>query len=330
MDEKNEIRLSLDNLNLIKTTHKTPLGHHYTLRFVSLSPEASFKVRYGDQKQRLYDGDLEIVRKKGYLTLINTVPLEKYTAGVVESEGGHKNAIEYLKAQAVLARTFAVKNRNKFIRYGYNLTDDVRSQVYFSKCHKVNANSILLATEETQGMILVDGSEKPIIAAFHANSGGYTAASENVWVKSVSYLKSKKDSYSLKQPSSEWVKVIDKEDYFNFFQKNYPSLYAEEDFLSYVLGLQQKVRKGYFSYDGVHIKFKELRSYFKLRSAYFNVVDKGENVLLLGKGYGHGLGLSQEGAMRMADLNFDFERILSYYFSATHLRNLAELDIEFR
>lgn len=322
------ILLDVDNSRFSAEQKNRPLGNYTRLRLYGKGKAPSFRIQYGSSL-RWYDGDVEIVYKKGKLEIINIVDIEKYVAGVVESEGGHQNEIEYLKAQAILARTFAIKNFNKYSDEGYNLTDDIRSQVYLSRCHKDHAALILAATQETEGEIVVDKNKQPIIAAFHANSGGETANSEDVWVEAVSYLRSKKDSYSLKQKASEWTKVIPKRDYLSFFRRFYPQQYADPEFISYVLTFRQDTRIGYMSFKEVRIKVKDLRSYFKLRSSFFTVIDKQDNILLLGRGYGHGLGLSQEGAMKMAEQGSSHQEIIAFYFENTQIRNLLEVDLEY-
>ena len=82
-------------------------------------------------------------------------------------------------------------------------------------------------------------------------------------------------------------------------------------------------------YGAVSIPTREIREYFNLRSAYFNVSIKGNVVTLSGKGYGHGVGLSQEGAMRMASLGYTYREIIRHYYKGAMIvdKKLINLNI---
>ena len=116
-----------------------------------------------------------------------------YIAGVSESESGKKdNILEYYKVQAIICRTYALKNSGKHIKEGYNLCDQEHCQVYKGRCTNPE---ILLAVSKTTGIIIVDRYNQPINAAFHANCGGQTLNSEDVWSKPLDYLKSVPDTF---------------------------------------------------------------------------------------------------------------------------------------
>ncbi len=135
--------------------------------------------RYRGLAELLLDG-------KGRLTLINVLPLEQYLYGVINCEMPAGWSSEALKAQAVVARTYALKNLGKHQAEGFNLCNDVHCQVY-GGLDREHPNGIR-AVRETAGEILT-WSGQPIDSVFHASCGGYTEDVANVWAGEVPYLK---------------------------------------------------------------------------------------------------------------------------------------------
>lgn len=305
---------------------KQSLGKYEALLLVSKKREKTFVISAAG-KERIYNGNLQFRVYKGHLQIVNIVDLEQYVSGVVESEGGHIDTYEYFKAQAILARTFALKNWEKHTSEGYNLKDDVSSQAYYSKCYLQNKDNIIKATYATKDTVLVSKECDLILTAFHANSGGQTANSEDAWVSKVSYLRSKEDKYSAGQPSYTWEKKIDKKQFLSYFKRQFGVKDDDTAFEEAVLSFTQKSRMSYFSYEGKKLALKRVRTDFKLRSTYFSVEESGDNVILKGKGYGHGVGLSQDGAINMAQQGFTCKEILYYYYNNVELENLNFLEL---
>jgi len=140
-----------------------------------------------------YRGGVQFKRiNGGALTVINVVNLEQYLYSVVGKEMSPSWNIEALKAQAVCARGFAISNRNKFSKYGFNLDNTTSSQVYqgISK----ETDSTRRAVDETSGMVLMyDGGI--IQSIYCASMGGASANAENVWGGKYPYLVSVTDPY---------------------------------------------------------------------------------------------------------------------------------------
>lgn len=305
---------------------KFAFGNHHAVLIRSKDPKKQFRIQ-AQKKLRVYHGDLQIRVYNGYLQVINIVDLEQYVGGVVESEGGHLLNPEYFKAQAVLARTFALKNWNKHMKEGYNLKDDVTSQVYFSKARYQFSDAIREAVECTKDTVLVTYSCQPILGVFHANSGGCTVASQDAWLQSIEYLKPKTDSFSIDVGSYKWEKRVLKKDFYAYIAT---SLKVPNDINLHkaVLNFDQgKNRKAYFEYKGKKVKLTKIRFKFKLRSTYFKVQSDGEHLLLKGNGFGHGVGMSQDGAMEMDRRGYNYREILQFYFDNVELENLQQLDL---
>jgi stage II sporulation protein D len=298
--------------------------HGYML--VGSDSSSAFSIQVGKSK-RTYDGDLRLRSFKGHLQPVNVVEINRYVAGVVESEGGHMPAPEFFKAQAILARTFALKNLRKHADEGYNLKDDVTSQVYFNRPSKKHAAMIWKSVLATWDTILVDHTCEPILGVFHANSGGETVDVEDVWSRPLPYLRSRPDSFSLGQRSATWEKKVSKADFIQFLATKLGASAADVSLQKAVLNFRQdQGRKNYFVWEGKRVNLKDVRSKFNLRSTYFSVKDAGDELLLVGRGYGHGVGLSQDGAIRMDELGHDFKEILQFYYRDVEFEHLRYRD----
>lgn len=302
----NQLHESADTLLLVRGTQQTNF-------FTITSPTKSFQ-------ERAFDNDLYVSLKNKALVLINDVNFDKYIAGVVEAEGGSKAPTEYYKAQAVLCRTYAAKFYEKHLPEGFNLCDGVHCQAYKGRC-KHNLD-ILDAATSTSGLIIVDSTSKIVDATFYANSGGQTQNSEDLWTLSHYYLRSKPDPYSIGRPGYEWEKKIPLESWKTYLSNKG---FQINDSLGY--NYSQPNRTRYFNYNGNDslLELKTIRTDFQLRSTFFNAEQQGESIVLKGKGYGHGVGLSQEGAMEMARQNFTYDKIIKFYFTGVQLMNMTNV-----
>lgn len=147
--------------------------------------ERSAPVRFNEKP---YRGRLEVfTNPSGSLTVVNVVGLEDYVRGVVPNElSPSYGTIEALKAQAVAARTYAVKNRNQFASQGFDLLPTTRSQVYggLSTEHPLSTRAV----EETRGMVATYKGE-PINALYTSTCGGRTENVENIFNEATPYLR---------------------------------------------------------------------------------------------------------------------------------------------
>ena len=133
--------------------------------------------------------------------LINNVNLEEYIYSVVSGEMGSSFEMDALKSQAIAARSYAISNLNKYIKHGYNLTNDIYSQVYLG-VNNVN-DKIRKAVDETKGLIASFNGEI-INATYSSSNGGVIASSEEVWGNKYPYLVMKYDPYSTNTPNVNW------------------------------------------------------------------------------------------------------------------------------
>jgi stage II sporulation protein D len=147
------------------------------------SDEARAPVRFNDKPFR---GKIEVfANTRGGLTVVNVIGLEDYVKGVVPNELSYP-AIEALKAQAIAARTYAVKNQRQFASQGFDLLPTTRSQVYRGLTSETPLTS--RAVDETRGTIATYNGE-PINALYTSTCGGRTEDAENIFKDVVPYLR---------------------------------------------------------------------------------------------------------------------------------------------
>ena len=271
-------------------------------------------------RSRIYDDHLEIFAENNALRLINIVNIENYVAGVVQSEVlGSSDDVDFFKIQAIISRTYAMRMIQKHRREGFNLCDGVHCQAYYSRN---NTPRILQATAETAGMVVVDENRNLILASFHANSGGQTMNSEDVWVTATSYLRSVTDTFSLEMRGSTWQREFPANEWLNLLQRHYRYDVNDPAKRANALNFQQNERKTHFH---ENIRLRDMRRDFDLRSTFFSVRQEGDRVILDGRGYGHGVGLSQEGAARKIREGFSVEDVLKFYYRNVGLVRIDDL-----
>lgn len=295
--------LQHDSLTLPPTKHLVLLHSDPTAQFelTLLRPTTA---------TRTYDGNLSLWVDFGRIMCINLVDQEAYIAGVALAEVGGRAKPELYKAQALLIRTYLMSNRSKHLDEGFNLCDQVHCQAY-----KGTASAypdIAKAIHETEGMVVLDSEGALLLSVFHANCGGQTASARDVWMTESSYLQSVKDSYCRRSRGATWKKKIPLNDWLRFLQsKGIPVHQLPTSGYQY----RSDVRRGMYELPGgLAVPFRDLREYFNLKSAWFDVAIVGGEVQLNGRGYGHGIGMCQEGAMRMAEEGKKAHEILHFYF----------------
>ncbi len=276
------------------------------------------------KKYRFYDGYIKCSVLIDSLQLINVIPMESYISGVTEAEGGRRCHYEFYKVQSVLARTYLLRHWFKHKRQNFQLCDQEHCQVYHGKPRNGLVNK---AVAYTQGQIIVDSSDQLIVAAFHSNSGGQTANSEWVWGGKTSYLKAVSDSFSMHMPNSNWQKKIKKNDWHQYLKSVYGIVFSA-DIYQIVNNLKMPTRQSDFIVNNTPISSKRIRTDFKLKSAFFSIMPLGnDDLLFYGRGFGHGVGLSQEGAMCMAKQGLNYKTILHHYFQNVKIMPLQHYHI---
>lgn len=280
------------------------------------------KVTKPNLKTRLYEGDFKMSSRKGLLELVNEIDLEQYLEGVVESESGPGQKMEYYKVQAIISRTYALKYKNKHESSGFNLCDGTHCQAYL---HKRNQSSLIdSAVKFTNSIVLLDSNNELSSTFFHANCGGQTCEPDQVWNQKINGFSSFRDTFCIHTKQANWTKKIPIKEWFSFLEDKYN--FPTWDSLSYNLAtsFKQEERKTFYIDPLYGIPLRDVRDAFKLKSTYFNCKIEGDFIVLNGKGFGHGVGLCQEGAMNMSKSGYNYRQILTFYYPN---RNLAEMTI---
>ncbi|MBR1792614.1 MAG: SpoIID/LytB domain-containing protein [Bacteroidales bacterium] len=310
-----QVNLSVDGHNY---------GRYNKARLQAIDSACILCLNPANGKQRTYEGSMDIRSKNGRLLLINDVDFETYLAGVAQSEiYGHESDI--YRVQAVISRTWAMRNINKHAAEGFNFCDDVHCQAYHNRCIRPE---IMLGTLASTGETIVDASGNLIETPFHANSGGQTSNSEDVWKNAVPYLRSVPDTFSLSMKQAHWSKKIKADKWLNYFAKNHGINTKDKNLRDSLLHFQQPQRRA----DILGVRLVRVRMDFGLRSTFFNVTfDSVRNEITLnGHGYGHGVGLSQEGTINMVRQGISYDSIIRHYYTGAYIKNDRSIEEEVR
>ncbi len=313
------------------------------------------------REDKEYRGDMEFIYspKAGGIYLVNHINMEEYLYGVIASEMPSKFPIEALKAQAVIARTYAEKAKGKHKAWGYDVCDTQHCQVYGGvKSERERTNS---AAEATQGLIL-EHNGKPIEAVFSSNCGGSTQSAKEAGWWDTPYLQPVSDYMNLKANEFEpynfaLILQYPQEAYSKYFnnvsQANFRWVrYVEEPILRQVIARKKDIgkikkiiilgrgRSGYVNKvkvvgekgNLILTRENQIKKYLALgllRSTYFTVEPSFENGVLkafifYGGGWGHGVGLCQTGAGGRAENGQDFREILTHYYTNVEIKDVRD------
>ncbi|MDO5575762.1 MAG: SpoIID/LytB domain-containing protein, partial [Fibrobacter sp.] len=292
-------------------------------------------IGLGDKKYR--GGFVLRSEKNGYFSVINVLPVEQYLRGVVPLEIGRlqANEIEALKAQAVAARTYTYKRIEERRGQPFDLTCTVADQVYGGARAEYPESD--LAVRETENMVMVY-EDSLVHAYYHSTCGGKTACIEEVWEKPpYDYLKSMNDTDSLGNAycaSSRyftWQEKWPERDFNTIVLRNLKKSFPQGKTGTKVtvfkidsLFTDGRVRMCTFggagwsqNVGGDKIRFILRRNGTDnaiLRSANFKILEQKGTISVEGKGYGHGVGMCQVGAIGRARAGLGFEQILKSYY----------------
>lgn len=275
-------------------------------------PAVCTLTEYGESKT----DDIVCIKTDGYNS-----NMEDYIVGVVAGEMPADFHMEALKAQAVAARTYALRQKNNGGRIWQEYLSIEQMRERWGDSFNLNYKKICDAVFSTEGIIIVYDNQ-PALAVFCSASGGMTEASKNVWGGDLPYLKSViSDGDITEQQFIEKISV-DKERFGDIFGIN------PED-TQKVFSIKKRTDAGYV--EAVEIAGRkytgmEIRNILGLRSAYFDVAFDKNNVVFSTRGFGHGVGMSQYGAEYMAKTGSTYFDILKHYYSGVEIMRATECD----
>lgn len=262
-----------------------------------------------------YPGNIEIWKGSAGLYLINELSLEDYIKSVVSAEVGSEWDMEALKTQAVISRTYALYHKSLNNNPNFDLSSSVLHQVY--KGSNDNAR-ISYAVMNTEGEVLTYNG-KIIEAFYHSTSGGLTEAPEEVFGKSIPYLKPVSGSCE-SSPYWIWERRIPVEEIEKAL--NISGL-RDIKITSYSSTKRAKTVDVIQSGRTQSMKATDLRKsigWNRLPSTNFTVSRDGNVMVFDGKGFGHGVGLCQWSSLEMAKSGVGYKDILSYFYPGTVLQ----------
>ncbi|MGB9715927.1 MAG: SpoIID/LytB domain-containing protein [Thermodesulfovibrionales bacterium] len=260
-----------------------------------------------------YSGNIEVWKGSRGLYLINELPIEDYVKEVVMSEVGPNWEMEALKAQAVLSRTYAIKQKRLNGDSLFHITSSVIHQVY--KGNNSDAR-VEYAVKETEGEILTYNGI-PIEPFYHSTCGGITENPEEVFGKGFPYLRPVESNCEI-SPYWTWSRKISLSEIEDAL--DIPCIIKEIEIKSYTSTKRAKELEVVHCKGSITIKATDLRKalgWNRLPSTFFSISRDGDSILFEGKGYGHGVGLCQWSALQMAREGKNYKEILSFFFPGT-------------
>jgi stage II sporulation protein D len=272
--------------------------------------------------------------------ITRAMPLEDYVANVVATEGSTEDQPEALKALAVAVRSYALRNLGRHVKDGYDFCSTTHCQRYQAASDRkletasrqqaeLNARA-LAAVQGTSGEVLRDQQGSLVDSYFSASCGGMTANLQSLWGgNTTAYLRGVRDESCATMPHYHWTDVITAEQLVQALrsdERTDPGNALKDLTISrrdatgraeliVIEGERRRVVRGW---DFKIIVGRKL-GWNWLKSSRFEVTRAGSNFVFRGSGFGHGLGLCQEGAHVMAQRGANYQRILDKYFPGTNI-----------
>lgn len=273
-----------------------------------------------------YINTIYIRVKRNKTNEIEKLPLEEYIVGVLAGEMPINFDLEALKAQAVASRSYALKRMEYNKDKDYDVVDSVMNQVYLDNEYLKNAwgisyvkniNKLRQAVNSTIDEYL-EYDDKVVDAMFFSTSNGYTEDSSNIFDFDCAYLKSVESPWD-KDVSSAYIttKIMNLTEFYKLlnipYNKNLNIEIEKRSSTNRILLLK---------INNVEFKGTDIYNKLSLRSTDFNIELQGQAVSITTKGYGHGVGMSQYGALGMAKEGYTYDQILAHYYQNTSLTKI--------
>lgn len=295
--------------------------------FSSEEEEAGKTTEKKTPEVALQEPDVEVAVFRSNTKQTETFPLEEYVAGVVAAEMPASFEKEALKAQALTARTFVVKQimSGSKVNGQANVTDTVTHQVFKTKkeLKKIwgsdftwKSQKIDEAVQETAGQIITYNGT-PITASFFSTSNGYTENSEDYWNEPLPYLKSVASPWDEASPEYSSKKIMPLAE----FERKLGVSVRKQEEAGTITARTAGKRIASVKIGGKEFSGREVREKLGLASSDFSWVLKSNNMIITMKGYGHGVGMSQYGANGMAKEGKNYKQIIAHYYQQTKIEN---------
>ena len=257
---------------------------------------------------------------------IDKIFFEEYIVGVLAGEMPIYFEKEALKAQAVAARSYALKRIEYNKDNDYDVVDSIMNKVYLDNDYLKSAwgenyidniNKLREAVNETS-MEYLEYNGEVIDALFFSTSNGYTETASLVFDVDLPYLKSVKSAWD--EDTSSAFRSTSSMNINDFYEKI--GLPYSDNFSFKVLKRSSTNRIISLSINNREFTGKSLYNKLGLKSTDFSLKKEGNNIIISTVGYGHGVGMSQYGALGMAKEGYGYQDILKYYYSGTNIKKM--------
>lgn len=276
--------------------------------------------------------------------------LEDYVLGVMRAEGTMETEPEALKALAIAVRTFAVRNRGRHAKDGYDFCSTTHCQRFVVGSPRsgegtsgngalpngrASDTNLFVAVRATEGQVMLDDHNQIVESYFGASCGGETANIADLWgVTPPDYLRGVRDEYCVTGPHAKWQDMITRANLLRALQSDARTDVGNRLDQILITHRDETGRAEFITLEGEHRKtvrgwdFKiivgRVLGWNVLKSSRFEVTRAGTNFVFRGSGFGHGLGLCQEGAHVMAARGASYQKILEKYFPGTKVSKDGE------
>ncbi len=286
----------------------------------------SIFVKNPEELKFKYMSNMTIRIKRTATNTIDVVPLEEYITGVVSGEVPISFEFEALKAQAVAARSYVLKQLEYNQNNDYDVVDTVMNQVYldsdqlkerWKEDYTTNLNKAKMAVLDTKGEYL-DCNGSVVEALFFSTSTGYTENSGEIFPTQQPYLKSVASTWD-----AEVSPVYNDYFYFNLNEfYNRLSLPYNDYVKTEIVNTTSTGRIKQIKINGKLFSGDDIQYLLGLRSTFFTITQDGNNITINTKGFGHGVGMSQYGAQGMALKGYKYDEILKYYYQGVEIKKI--------
>ncbi|NEQ24230.1 MAG: SpoIID/LytB domain-containing protein, partial [Microcoleus sp. SIO2G3] len=293
------------------------------------SSEGLVSIGTQASNSKWYRGRTLVVPTGNGLTAVNYIGLEEYLYSVVGGEMPTNWSLEALKAQSVAARSYALYQRQTSANSVYDVGDTTRWQFYQGV--EEEAPSTIAAVDATAGQVLTYNGQI-INAVFHSSSGGHTENSEDVWVQALPYLRAVQD-YDMDAPVFQWQETFTA-DQMSARITGVGNILRFEP-VQLIDGRRVRTMRVVGDAGTRDMSGDDIRQALGLKSTYFQITtatgpiastqsisSAPVNFQVVGRGFGHGLGMSQYGAYALARQGNTYQQILSHYYQNTQLARI--------
>ena len=272
------------------------------------------------------DENIKVRVKRLQKDKIDEIELNEYVLGVLAGEMPISFELEALKAQAVASRSYVLKRLDYNKDKDYDVVDSVTNQVYLDNEHLKkawgdnyikNINKLKTAVNETFNEYLeCDGQIAD--ALFFSTSNGYTENSELVFNFAVSYLKSVSSPWDKEVTTAfKTTKEMSLQEFYERLNLPYQEKIKIENIDRSATNRILKIKINNQEFTG-----REIYNKLKIRSTDFTIEQENTNVIITTIGYGHGVGMSQYGALGMAKKGYNYKEILTHYYQNTQIKKI--------